>query len=144
MTSSELREPGQARAQFAPIVARITGVPPEFVLDVMETMGSLHSAKDLIHEMSVNSRQQRTGELQYGDLFALISTSWFGVNSRENVGVALEHLPTYIAMLYMAIAERSYRKTVITQRAEATARGNDLKVFTDLVFKAVSDQFTNH
>ncbi|BEG72649.1 hypothetical protein RVBP21_2770 [Pseudomonas phage BRkr] len=142
MSTPELRQPGEEREKFAPIISRCTSVPPEFVLDVAATMGKLENASDLIHEMSVNSRQQRTGELKFGDLFALISTSWFGVNSRENVGVALEHLPTFIALLYMAIAERSYRKTVITQRVESLARGNELKVFTDLVFKAVSEQFT--
>lgn len=142
MSIPELRQPGADREQFASIISRITSVPPDFVLDTIADVGPLENASDLIKEMSTNSRQQRTGVLKFGDLFALISTSWFGVNSRENVGVALEHLPTFIAMLYMAIADRSYRKTVITQRAESLARGNDLKVFTDLVFKAVSDQFT--
>ncbi|AEH03436.1 virion structural protein [Pseudomonas phage PhiPA3] len=131
------------RHRFAPIVAKATSVPIEFVMDIADVLGPLRNATDLVHEMSTNSRQDRTGDLKFADLFLLLSTSWFGVNARENVGVALEHLPTFTAMLYMAFAERSYRKTVITQRAETLARGNEDRQFTDLVFKAVAEQFSN-
>lgn len=144
MCNSELRPADfEARSQFAPIVSRITGVPPDFVLDVIEQVGKLENGTDLIVAMSTKSRQERTGELKFSDLFLLLSNSWFGANSRENVGVALEHLPTYIAMLYMGIADRSYRRTVITQRAESLARGQELKQFTDIVFRMVNEQYAN-
>lgn len=144
MCNDELRPADMtARTQFAPIVSRVTGVPPDFVLDVIEEVGKLENATDLIVAMSTKSRQERTGELKFTDLFLLLSNSWFGANSRENVGVALEHLPTYIAMLYMGIADRSYRRTVITQRAESLARGQELKQFTDLVFRMVNEQYAD-
>jgi len=142
MCNYELQEPDvEARTQFAPIISRITGVPPDFVLDVIETVGPLKDANDLAYAMSTKSLQGRTGELKFTDLYLLLSNSWQGVNARENVGVALEHMPTYIAMVYMGIADRSYRRTVITQRAEGLARGQDLKIFTDLVFKLVNAQY---
>lgn len=142
MCNYELQEPDiEARTQFAPIISRITGVPPDFVLDIIETVGPLKDANDLAYAMSTKSLQGRTGELKFTDLYLLLSNSWQGVNARENVGVALEHMPTYIAMVYMGIADRSYRRTVITQRAESLARGQDLKIFTDLVFKLVNAQY---
>lgn len=142
MCNYELRPADfNVRSQFSPIISRITGVPPDFVLDVIESVGKLENATDLIVAMSTKSRQARTGELKFTDLYLLLSNSWQGANARENVGVALEHLPTFIAMLYMGIADRSYRKTVITQRADTLARGQDLKIFTDLVFKMVNSQY---
>lgn len=129
------------RTQFVPIISRITGVPPDFVLDIIETVGPLRNASDLALELSTKSRQARTGTLKFTDLYLLVSNSWQGVNARENVGVALEHMPTYISMVYMAIADRSYRQTVITKRAETLARGQELKIFTDLVFKLVNSQY---
>lgn len=130
-----------ARTQFAPIISRITGVPPDFVLDIIETVGPLKNASDLAYALSTSSRQERTGVLKFADLYLLLSNSWQGANARENVGVALEHMPTYIAMVYMGIADRSYRKTVITQRVESLARGQELKIFTDLVFKLVVSKY---
>ena len=40
----------------------------------------------------------------------------------------------------MSVAERSYRKTVLTQRTETAGRPNELRAFVDLVENAISDQ----
>jgi hypothetical protein len=144
MCMPELQEADPAaRQQFAPVVSRITGVPPDFVYDVIDEVGPLRNVDDLAEAMSTNSRQERTGKLKFQDIYLLLSNSWFGTNARENVGVALEHLPSYIAMLYMAVADRSYRKTVITQRADTVARPNELKQFSDMAFRQVSEQYEN-
>jgi hypothetical protein len=144
MCMPELQDANQeARQQFASVVSRITGVPPDFVINVILDVGPLKNADDLAEAMSTKSYQERTGKLKFQDLFLLLSNSWFGTNSRENVGVALEHLPTYIAMLYMAVGDRSYRKTVLSQRADTVARPHELKGFTDMVFRQVSEQYEN-
>lgn len=143
MSMPELGEANpEIRAQFAPVVSRITGVPPDFTIDVISEVGELNNVDDLAFAMSTKSRQERTGVLKFKDIFLLLANSFFA--RREDVGVALEHLPTYIAMLYMAIADRSYRKTVIMQRAETVARPNDLKSFTDLTFQLVAQQYVNY
>ncbi|MFO5979474.1 hypothetical protein ACLBSL_32845, partial [Klebsiella pneumoniae] len=64
-----------------------------------------------------------------------------GTASRENVGVALEHMPTYITLIYMALADRSYRKTVLSQKVEMVSRSDDASRFINLVNEAVSSQF---
>lgn len=133
----------QIREQFAPTVSRITGVPPDFVIDTITEVGPLNNVDDLIFAMSTKSRQERTGELKFKDLYLLLSNSWFGANARENVGVALEHLPTFIAMVYMAVADRSYRKAIISQRAETVARPHELKSFLDLTFRMITEQYIN-
>lgn len=144
MCIPELQEADPAkREEFAPVVSRVTGIPPDTVINTIIEVGNLSNAEDLAFALSTKSFQERTGTLQYKDLFVLLANSWFGINARENVGVALEHLPTYIAMLYMSIADRSYRKTVITQRADTVARPHELKSFTDLVFRQVSEQYEN-
>lgn len=143
MLMPEIGEGGsEDRIRFAPVVSRISGVPPDFVIDIISEVGDLNNIDDLVFAMSTKSRQERTGELKFKDLYLLLSTSFF--SRREDVGVALEHLPTYIAMLYTAIADRSYRKTAIMQRAEQVARPHDLKSFTDMTFGLVSQQYLNY
>lgn len=142
MLNPELVEPDEeTRISYANNISRVTGVPINYVLDTIADMGQLGSAEDLVTEIAKSARSVSVEKLNFSELYALLSSSWFGTNARENVGVALEHLPTYIAMLYMAVSDRSYRKSVITQRAESVSRGNDIKAFVDLVFNAVSQQF---
>lgn len=144
MCNPELREVDiDTRIQWAPMVSRVTGVNPDVVMNIADHLGELKNGEDLIRELSTNSMQQRTGTLKFQDLYLLISNSWIGVNNRENVGVAIEHLPTYIAMLCSAITERSYRKAILFQRIEKDTQPKEQRAFTDIVFRAVDEQFKN-
>lgn len=136
----ELVEPSPLRLRYVPIISKLTGVDPTRVYDIVDGLGVLGNANDLAVALSEDTGQMRTGDLKFADLFTLVSTSWFGVNARENIGVALEHVPTFIALIYMSVAERSYRKTVLTQRTETAGRPNELRAFVDLVENAISDQ----
>lgn len=142
MINPELIEPDEdTRVSYANSVSRVTGVPINYVLDTVAELGRLGNADELVAEIAKLGRSISIEKLKFSELYSLLSSSWFGTNARENVGVALEHLPTYIAMLYMSVADKSYRKSIINQRIETVARGNDVKTFADLVFNVVSDQF---
>lgn len=141
MQDDELMEPGQERDRLIPIISRLTYIPAGFITDVIDTLGSLRGAGDLAYEISTNGRSIRMGKLKFSDLQLLVSPSWFGTASRENVGVALEHMPTYITLIYMALADRSYRKTVLSQKVEMVSRSDDASRFINLVNEAVSSQF---
>jgi hypothetical protein len=137
--SPELDE--EERTRLAPFVSRVTMVPANQVLEIADRLQPMRNAGDLAVQLSTNGGTIRLGQLKFVDLFTLLASSWVGVNSRENVGVALEHIPTFIAMIYAALGDRSYRKTVMTKRAETVARPNDVKQFTDLVYRQISAHF---
>lgn len=146
MMAPELREPGHDRIRFAPILARVSGIPIEFIMNMIDpdiegTVGSLNNANDLALELSTKARTLSMGTLKFADLHTLLKATWFGTNAADNVGIALEHLPTWIAILYTAVSDRSYRKSKITERAERVGRGNDIRNFIDLVGRSVADQF---
>lgn len=144
MISPELRAVGNDRLRFADIITRVSGVPIDFVVQMLDpegrsTIGDLANANDLALELS--SRTLGMGTLKFADLHTLVKSSWFGTNAAENVGIALEHLPTWIAILYTAVSDKSYRKSKITERAEKVGRSNDIRNFIDLVGRQVSSQF---
>lgn len=146
MLSPELRVPGHDRITVAPIISRITGVPVEFVLnlidpDIENTVGKLENANDLALALSTQSRTLSMGKLGFADIHTLLKSTWFGTNAAENVGIALEHLPTWMALLYTAISDKSYRKSKLTERAERLGRGNEIRTFVDLVGRVVSESF---
>ncbi len=147
MLMPELREPGHDRIRIAPILARVSGIPIEFILNLIDpdiegTVGSLNNANDLAVELSTKARTLSMGTLKFADLHTLLKSTWYGTNHADNVGMALEHLPTWIAILYTAVSDRSYRKSKITERAERIGRGNDIRNFIDLVGRGVAEQYT--
>lgn len=56
-----------------------------------------------------------------GILIPLLGGTWFGVN-REVIGVALEHPPTWIAMVVSAATDRTYKNTDLHRRIERLDR----------------------
>lgn len=122
-------------------VASMVGVNPTKALEVGEQLGDISSAQGLADAIANFSGSVRLAKLNFADLYTIIVGSWVGVNARENVGVALEHIPTLIAIMFTALDEKSYRKTILSQRIQSVGRQNDLKMFTDAVFRQVSSRF---
>lgn len=48
-------------------------------------------------------------------IYSLIGGTWLGYNAREVACVALEHIPTFIAMVYMAANNRGYSNSTFTK-----------------------------
>lgn len=122
-------------------VSRVTAVPVPTVLEMIEPVGPLKTGDDLATALREHAGTLGLTQLKFVDLYTLVANSWIGVNARENVGLALEHIPTFIAMVYYALSERSYRKTVITRRAETTGRQHELQQFTNGLFRYISGRF---
>lgn len=146
MINPELRVPGEDRLAFAPIIARLTYVPLNIVMDLLDedvegSIGKLENANDLAIQVSSKSRALSMGSLKFADLHHLLRTTWFGTNSVELVGMSLEHLPTWLAVLYTAVSDKSFRKSKITEIAEKVGRGNLIRNFIDLVNIAVAKEY---
>lgn len=71
----------------------------------------------------------RTKELNPGLIISLTAYGWYGLNSNEIVPSALEHPPTWLALLLtLLMTGNQYRKTALFQVAEmATGKDRDLK-----------------
>lgn len=132
-----------SRHRLANPISRITSVPVPAVLEIADQLGSLKDGADLVNAMATLGGSLRLNNIKYADLYTMLSSSWMGVNARENVGVAIEHIPTFVAMVFNALADRSYRKTVISRRAETTGRQQDIKDFTLQVQRLVESRYVS-
>lgn len=72
-------------------------------------------------------------------LFQLLGNSWFGLNAREIIGAALEHPPTWIALVNSAYSDRTYKNTLLAKSAEKKAS----KAAIDSFIRAVHNLVTN-
>ena len=135
-------EDEDARNRLAPMVARVTGAPTAAVLTLATRIQEpAKTADEFAKQIATVSGSLRFGEFKFIDLWTILANHWAGVASRENIGVALEHVPTWIAMVYAALGERSYRRTIITQRAETAGRPTERDQFVRQVERLVSEQF---
>lgn len=80
------------------------------IADQMTYMGDMNAYVAKVKEV-VDS--PRLNNLSAGILISMLGGSWFGVNAREVTAVAIEYPPTFLAIIYLALKERGYRKSTL-------------------------------
>lgn len=93
--------------------ASLTNTNLDLVKEVLDKIERMDSIEDYCSAVATATGSIRLDNFKFVGLFNMISSSWFGVNAREIVGVALEHLPTFYALVYSALTDRSYRKCLL-------------------------------
>lgn len=117
------------RLRIATVISRSTFINTEFVLGIIESLPKLTDIYSLCNALKEHSQDIRFEKFNPALLYGIVAGSWFGFNNRELTAVALEHIPTFIAMLYFAVHERGYRNTVISKVAKEYTKGDNEKVF---------------
>jgi hypothetical protein len=62
-------------------------------------------------------------------LLTIVRNSWFGTNAKDYIAVALEHPPTWMAIVYTAIVERTYKNSMIYRVAEKAGKRGGAEEF---------------
>ncbi len=75
------------------------------------------------------SGSMRLQDLKVATLYTYLAGSWFGMNRIELMGVTVEHLPTFVAIVFYALTTRSYRNTEVSKVALRYERSPDAKAF---------------
>lgn len=122
-------------------VATISGLARDQVAGLLEGVDTLYTIDDMLTEFKRVGHSTRLNELNFTGLFMVVAQSWIGVHSRENIGVALEHGPTFLAMVYSALNDRSFRKTVLARHAESVGRGSEGPSYLKYVNRLLGDYF---
>lgn len=111
-------------------ISRSINVPIIDVLELIKELGDIKDINSYIRALVFHGNSIRLEKLGAGDLYTMMGGMWWGSNNIENSAVALEHPPTFVAMLYMAISDRSYRKTILSQLADRVGdrKGESAKI----------------
>lgn len=91
--------------------------PAILVEEVFSKIAPMTGIKDFCAQVKEITENNRLQAFEEGILVNLLIASWFGTNAREMIAVALEHPPTWIALVYAAFTEKSYKNTVISKIA---------------------------
>lgn len=105
-------------------------LPYENAMRALESVDYLDTVDDFVKALKIVLQTPRTDNLNVGLLWTMLSNAWFGTNKTETIAVALEHPPTWLAMVYFAANDRSYKKSPIGTIALNNIRSQNDHVLT--------------
>ena len=126
--SEELSESDLQR--MVPKISRCTKLNAQWIFDNIEPIRYMDGVADFISVLKEMVPNRRLEQLDVALLYAMLGGGWFGFNSKEVVAVALEHLPTWYAIIYTAVIDRSFRKAPIANIVQINDRNGAGKQFT--------------
>lgn len=128
-----LREPGELEERdiqrMTQKVSSATYIPANWIFDnigEVEYMGDMNAYVAVLKRVVKNRRIE---DISPALLISMLGGGWFGSNAKEVVAVALEHPQTLIAMIYLALKDRSYRNSGLAKVVLACDRRDIGKVF---------------
>ena len=133
------------KVKRAAVISRGTRIPTSKVLEVADAIEqdgtplNFTSIQSFIDIAQIATGSVRLKNMNVGLLYTILSGSWFGANSKEIVTVALEHPPTFLALIYQAINERGYRKARLTEYTASSDKQDLGKSFTYNVASILHD-----
>lgn len=101
---------------------KATNADAKLVKEVFSKMPVIKSIASLIEAIKVSTDNVRLKELNIVTLLTLLKNSWYGINSKEIIVVATEHPPTWMAVVYAALSEKTFRSSLIYKIAERVGK----------------------
>lgn len=118
------------KLKIAQSIARWTRIPAESVLQVTDKLGYLADIKGFVDAVHLSIESSRVDHLERGFLYTLLGGSWFGSgSSKETVCVALEHPPTFLALVLAGLNSRSYRNATLAKVVLMAVKGGNDRDF---------------
>lgn len=62
-------------------------------------------------------------------LYPILNSTWFGASSNDMVAVAIEHVPTFLAITLSATTERAYTRSLLSKMIERVPAKNAINDF---------------
>ena len=111
---------------------KATNTKAEFVLGILDRIERLNSIEDFCNSVKDIVENVRLKDFNIAVLLTIVKNSWYGTNAKEILSVALEHPPTWIAIIYTSLNERTYKSSMLYRVAERLGK------------RGISDTFLNN
>ena len=130
---------GEEQDKIALHVIKALKTPSPVVYEVFDKAGDLKSMDDLCEAIKRVCDNRRLDDFNPGILLTIISNSWYGLYSREILSVCLEHPPTFCAMVYASVTERTFKNYLISRIAERYGKHGQSDDFVKAYVSLVKD-----
>lgn len=118
---------------------KATKAPAQMVFEVFDKIKSFSSIEDYCSSVKEILENVRMKDFNLAMLLTIIRNSWYGTNSKEIISVALEHPPTWCAIVYTALNERTFKNSMIYRIAERFGKRGASDEFVDSYITLVKD-----
>lgn len=108
----------EERQKMATSIIKATRAPAKMVFDVTDRITNITNINDFCSQCKTILENPRIENLNAGLLITIVGNSWFGMTAKETIAVALEHPPTWIALVYSSFTERTYKKALLSRISE--------------------------
>lgn len=97
-------------------LSRITPYPINEIESVYNKVGPIKDLDAFCSALYPATENPRLERMRLMTFTSMISTVWWGVNATETVLVSMEHIPTFLALLYTCLTTRNFKRTTLYQR----------------------------
>ena len=101
---------------------RATRAPSDLVMEVVDKIQPMTDIASYCENVKLVLDNIRIKDFNNGVLFTIVGMSWYGLNAKETIVIALEHIPTWVAICYSALSQRTYKNTTIYKVAERSGK----------------------
>ncbi|EKD22648.1 MAG: hypothetical protein ACD_84C00022G0002 [uncultured bacterium] len=106
------------KLRITTIVTRAVHASAQDVLAILDKVSVINNVYEFCAKAEEITGSVRLKELNPGVLFSILGGTWFGTNAKEMIAVAVEHPPTWLAILLSAFTERTFRNSQISKLVE--------------------------
>lgn len=114
-------------------------VNPATIQQVLSVTSYINSLTDFCVAAKELLDPVRLQHINTGLVVSMLGGVWWGMMEREVPAVALEHPPTFIAMLYRATQSRGYKNTRIMKIAERSMYKRQVEQFSMVIRQMLMD-----
>ena len=98
-------------------VAKATRLPITQVEEYLETLDKvvIKDLSSLCETIVSATNSMALKDFNIGMLFALTTSTWFGNNAKEVLAVGLEHIPTWLVIVYNSLEEATFKRSILAK-----------------------------
>lgn len=108
---------------------KATKMPEREIMDIFNEMPEVDSIDSLCQGIREIVKNVRLQDFNTTLLVSMVKNSWYGANASMMLAVALEHPPTWIAIVFAALTEKTYKSSALYRLIEAQARFGSVSEF---------------
>ena len=115
------------KQKFAIHTMNIFKAPSSMIFSTYDKMGGNKDINEFCSDVVKVLENPRLHDFNAGVLITILANTWYGVNAKDNISIAIEYPPIMTAIVYSALVEKSYRNAIIskiTDRYSKNGHGN--------------------
>jgi len=99
------------------------------IMEIFVQMPEVDGVESLCQAIKDIVKNIRLQDFNLTMLVTVVQNTWYGNNARDMIMVALEHPPTWIAIVFAAMTEKTYKSCQIYRLIETQSRSGNVNEF---------------